>query len=282
MQSVAEFMKKCGHFIKREQAWRFRSGLGKVAHNANVRTDVLPFFPFLSAVAGHPGTVAFAFSGKEISIEKCQVAVIFVQHLIGNHIRVVLIYVLAFNKGDSIQQMRHIKHAIDYVFKFEIWFQQFVINAEFGLLQFFCVIAKVPLAEVFQTICFPGKFLHGFKVFLCCRTRMCEQFVQEFLYSIRGFGHALFQHKVCMAVVAQQLCTFFALLGDAFHRFAIVMFFFAIGAAAKGLGQFFAKCTVFGIGHKRHVARGIKGNYPSAFLAAMSSFFGSSVSGKLW
>ena len=109
-------MNEGSHSIKSKYARRRVCRFGKVAHDGHVRTLVALWSEFLAAETRHPSTLAFACSWEKVSIEYCQVFVVFVFYLVGHYFGVVGVYVCPFMKGNAKEFLSSSEYSISYFF----------------------------------------------------------------------------------------------------------------------------------------------------------------------
>src|SRR5690606_5118581 len=94
-----------------------------------------------------------------------------------------------------------------------------------------------------------GKLLLGSR--LCLR----QKIIKECLYLYRAFGHALFQNKISMRCITQQVGTLVAQLYYLQHNVAVIIIVTLKCPCPKGYGYFLAQPAVIGIGYKRDITR---------------------------
>src|SRR5690606_7411192 len=86
------------------------------------------FLNILRSVDGHPGTVSFSGAGMEICIKQRDLFIFSIYYQVSFYIRMIFIYIKNFFKAKVVELICNSKDSINYVFKFEIWFQLFIIK----------------------------------------------------------------------------------------------------------------------------------------------------------
>src|SRR4051812_9905061 len=90
MERVTEFMEERPHFVECEKRRLGLRGLGKIAHDGNVRPTDLSAPETLLTQRSHPGPPFFGRAGKEIRVEKThRLARSLIRHFVGSNIRMV-------------------------------------------------------------------------------------------------------------------------------------------------------------------------------------------------
>ena len=126
----------------------------------------------------------------------------------------VFFYLFVLHKAQTIQSFRQPQHAFDDVLQLKIGFQRFGAQVEKGLLLFLSVIGVVPALQRLLKTQALGKLVEFGNLSLSGWQRVGLQLVQQPIYTLQRFGHAVVQRIVGIRLVAKQLCYLVA----AFHN----------------------------------------------------------------
>ena len=178
----------------------------------------------LSLILCHPGTALLSLTRMEVGIEDSEIRAVFVEHLIGLHIRMVYWYILVLLEGDAIKTVGQSEHSVDNLREFEIGPEHLSIEIIFLKLQLMRIKPEVPWLHLkVLTLRLPGKFLYCFHLLDGCRFIGSNKVIEQFIYTPHVTCHTMLKHIVCVSLMPQQLCQFTTQVDKTFAYLKVIL-----------------------------------------------------------
>ncbi len=162
---------------------------------------------------------------------------------------------------DAVELVREQEHALDHVFELEVGLDQLVVHRIALVLVLFGIVGPVPGHDAALQAERIGVVVHRLVVAHGIVARTVEQVGQEVVHCRGPLGHAVFEHVIGIALVAQEVGDAQTQLGDALHDLRVVVLA-AHAARVVRTPQPLLERAVRRVGQERHVARGVERHGP--------------------
>ena len=263
VEGVPEFVQEGGHLVEGEEGGTGGGGLGEIGDNGDDGTDVLPLFPVLYPVVGHPGAAAFAFTGEEVGEEDGKEGTVAVVDFESADVGMVAGEIVHFLEGDAVEAMGEGENAFAYFLKGKVGTEEFVVEGIFFLFEFVGVVCPVPALQGLGEAGAAGKVLDfafvGNGVGMGCG----EELLQEAVDCGGRFRHAVGKDVVGIGGISQEACFFESEVDDLADDAVVVVRAALVASGGVSAVHAFAQGTAVGIAHEGDVIRGVEGEEPA-------------------
>ena len=269
VQAVTKLVEEGLELIEGEERGSILSGFGEVATERDEGAILNTINRFHLPESGHPRTATLGCTGEEVHIENAEEVAILLQHLVSFHIGVVNLNSAILHKTDTIEPLGEGKDTLLNILQLEVGFHILLVVVEGGDFVFLAPISPVPRHKFVVRTIATSKLSHSVVVCLCTLDGCAAQLFEEVLNGRGLLCHTLFEHKLCVVVVAKQVCALQAELHNAFHIGEVVVLT-THTFGARSPPHLLLQLTIRGVGQEGEHTCLLEGHGPALFATSLS------------
>ena len=177
-------------------------------------------------------------------------------------------------KSDTVQFIGDIESAVADIIQFQVRTHLVLVQIELRFFRFFKIITPVPAFRLEVTAFFPDFGIDIGQLLFGLSESRCPDFVQQGIYFIRRFRHAIFQDEGSIIVISHQFRLFEAQGDQIADDFLIVGLIAVIAPVDVAVEDFLTQSAVIRILQERHHTRIMQREKPFPLHPGCFSCFG--------